>query len=74
MQRQVHRQDAEDSYVDAVPGAAELVQVHLRLRRTDAEILKKLASDQDRTLSAVVRHILRAYRHNPEAPGSNIAR
>jgi len=42
--------------------APTTVQIHLRLRRSDAELLRMLALERDQTLSSVVRSLLKAHR------------
>jgi hypothetical protein len=39
------------------------VQVHLRLRKADADTLKNCAEERGQTLSAFVRFLLRRYLH-----------
>jgi hypothetical protein len=41
---------------EAVPRA---VQVHLRLNRSDADLLRRLAEERGHTLSGFVRHLIR---------------
>ena len=42
-------------------GSESSVRVHLRLPAPDAELLKRLATERDQTLSALVRHVVRWY-------------
>ena len=42
--------------------AIQTVQVHLRLPRPYAELLRKLAEERDQTQSAVIRALLRSCR------------
>jgi len=50
--------------------ATSVVQVHLRLPVQDVELLRLIASERDQTISAVVRHLLRAHhaRRQPRSP------
>ena len=55
----------QQSHASVRPDAAEAirVQVHLRLRRDDAELLRDLADERGQTLSGAVRYLLRPFRN-----------
>ena len=51
-----------DEHATRVTPTNGTVQVHLRLRESDALILRRLAAERDQTISAVVRGLLRPFR------------
>ena len=45
-----------------VTGHNGSIQVHIRLSRTDVEVLKSLAAAREQTISGAIRFLLRPYR------------
>jgi len=56
------RDDAiESAEIVSESVADDRVQVHLRLRRTDAELLRTIARQREQTISGAVRYLLRRH-------------